>query len=116
MSKVIEEKRKYLRLNNALELEYTTANSDKKYSASTKDISAVGLRVSTPQKLEEGAIIEITLKLPNSQNAVHASGRIAWSKKITAEDKLYDCGIEFTKIEEDNKNTFLKYMCDLIYG
>lgn len=116
MSKTVEEKRKYLRLNNALEIEYTMPNSDKKYSATTKDISAVGLRISTPQKLEEGSIIEVTLKLPNTQSAVHVSGHVAWSKKPTPEDKLFESGVEFSKIEEDNKNTFLKYLCDLIYG
>ena len=116
MGKAIEEKRKYLRLNNALEIEYALSNSDRRYSATTKDISAVGLRLSTPQKLEEGSNIEITLKLPNAQSAVHASGRVAWSKKASPEDKMFDSGVEFLKIEDDNKNTFLKYLCDLIYG
>ena len=117
MEKNIEEKRKYLRLNNVLEVEYILPNSGRMYTASTKDISAVGLRFIANEKLEKGATLEIKLKLPNVQNAIHASGRVAWSKKASLEnDSPFDVGVEFLKIEEDNKNTFLKYLCDLIYG
>lgn len=116
MSRSIEEKRKYLRLNNALEIEYAQLNSDKKYTATTKDVSAIGLRFSTSQKLDEGDNLQITMKLPNTQNAIHVSGRVAWLKKPSEDDKVFDVGIEFLNIEEDNKNTFLKYLCDLIYG
>jgi c-di-GMP-binding flagellar brake protein YcgR len=115
MGKVLEEKRKYLRLNNALEIEFAAPDSDKRYTATTKDISAVGIKFSTPQRLSEGSSLDITMKLPNSQSAVHASGRVAWLKK-GPDDKAFDVGIEFLVIEEDNKNTFLKYLCDLIYG
>jgi Tfp pilus assembly protein PilZ len=117
MGKIIEEKRRYLRLNNTLEVEYILPNSDRIRTASTKDISALGLRFTVNENLEKGSPLEIKLKLPNVQNAIHASGRVAWSKKTGLEDKSsFEVGIEFLKIEEDNKNTFLKYLCDLIYG
>jgi len=117
MVKNTEEKRRYLRLNNVLEVEYILPNSDRVHTTSTKDISALGLRFTTNENLEKGSTVEIKLKLPNLQNAIHASGRVAWSKKSTLEDNSpFDIGVEFLKIEEDNKNTFLKYLCDLIYG
>lgn len=98
-------------------MEYILPNSDKIYTATTKDISALGVRFTTNENLKEDSNLEITLKLPNAQNPVHASGRIAWLKKLNLEDNTpFDVGIEFLRIEEDNKNTFLKYLCDLIYG
>jgi Tfp pilus assembly protein PilZ len=117
MTKNIEEKRKYLRLNNELKMEFTLPNSDRVYAATTKDISALGIRFETKEKLAEGSMLEIKLKVPSAQNPVHASGRIAWLKRLNLEDDApSDVGVEFLKIEEDNKNTFLKYLCDLIYG
>jgi c-di-GMP-binding flagellar brake protein YcgR len=117
MVKTIEEKRRYLRLNNVLQIEYVLPGSDKLHTAATKDISAVGIRFTTAEELELGSGVEIKLRLPNIQNAIHASGRVAWSKKSSLENNAsYEIGIEFLKIEEDNKNTFLKYLCDLIYG
>lgn len=117
MLKNIEEKRRYLRLNVPLEIEYVLGNNDRVYKAVTKDISAFGIRFATTDKLQEGDNLEVTLRIPNISNPVHASGKIAWSRKVLSEGNApFDIGIEFVKIEEDNKNTFLKYLCDLIYG
>ena len=117
MTKAVEEKRRYLRLNTELTIEYSLPNVDKICTATTKDISALGLRFETKDQLQEGENIEIKLKLPSAQSAVHAQGRVAWLKKLSLEDTATnDVGVEFIKFEEDNKNTFLKYLCDLIYG
>ena len=117
MTNRVEEKRRYLRVNIPLEIEYILPNSDRRCTATTKDISALGVRFSTKEKLSEDANLEVTLKLPNAQNPVHLIGRVAWSKKFSSENEgPYDIGIEFLKIDEDNKNTFLKYLCDVIYG
>ncbi|MDD5449255.1 MAG: PilZ domain-containing protein [Candidatus Omnitrophica bacterium] len=117
MARSLEEKRRYLRLNNALAIEYILPNSDRVYTATTKDISALGIRFTSNDRMQIGSLLEIKLSLPNAESAIHASGRVAWLKKIGLEDNApFDIGIEFLKIEEDNKNTFLKYLCDLIYG
>ena len=127
MNSRIEEKRRYLRLNVQLEIEYVLSDSSQVYKAVTKDISALGVRFATNEELKEDTDLELTLKLPNVQNPVHATGRIIWVKRPVPEDNIppnpnywplfhYEVGIEFSKIEEDNKNTFLKYLCDLIYG
>ena len=92
-------------------------NSDRMYTAVTKDICVSGIRFTTIEKLQNGISVELKLKLPNIQNPVHAYGQIVWQKKTNFEDNIStDVGIEFLNIEEDNKNTFLKYLCDLIYG
>lgn len=117
MPKRVEEKRQYLRLNIPVEIEYTLSDSQKLCKSVTKDISALGLRFTSSEELKKGSGLEIKLKLPNIPNPVHASGRIAWIDKIGTDDAApFDVGVEFLKIEEDNKNTFLKYLCDLIYG
>lgn len=117
MTNRVEERRRYLRLNISIQMEYILPNSNKRHVVTTKDISAVGLKFTSTEQLEQGTSLEITLRLPNTQNPVHITGRVAWITKESLEDNAPSAiGIEFVKIEEDNKNTFLKYLCDLIYG
>jgi len=118
MTKGLEEKRRYLRLSVPIEFEYNFLDSDKIYIAVTNDLSATGLRfVSDNALLKEKLMLELKLKLPNVQNPVHASGQVVWlNKNNPGVDPAVDVGIEIVSIEEDNKNTFLKYLCDLIYG
>lgn len=84
----------------------------------TKDLSAEGLRLESKTKdLKEGSILELKLEIYGANNPVHAKGKVVWKKRLSLEDNApYDIGIELTGIEEDNKNTFLKFLCDLIYN
>jgi len=42
---------------------------------------------------------------------------VVWSiESGSSKSHSYSSGIDFEKIEEDNKNTFLKFLCDLMYA
>jgi len=112
-----EERRRYIRLSTPITIQYTIPGEDKILRTVSKDISAVGVRFETTDKLKPKTDLELTLSLPKAPNPVHAQGKIIWVKRVDLEDNSpYDIGVEFVKIEEDNKNTFLKYLCDIIYG
>ena len=120
MTKMIDtfiERRRYIRLLTPLEIAYTVAGSGNIRKTMTKNISADGLRFETTDAdLKEMTMIEIKLDIPTAPNPIHAKGKIVWRKRVSLEDgSPFDCGVEFTEIEEDNKNTFLKFLCDLIY-
>src|SRR3989338_160665 len=112
------ERRKYIRLKTPISLTYTIQGSGNIYNAVTKDISADGLRFESEAKgLKESVNIELKLEIYDASNPVHAKGRIIWKRRISLEDNApYNVRVEFTEIEEDNKNTFLKFLCDLIYN
>jgi len=111
------ERRKYVRLLTPLGIAYTVPGSGNIRQAITKNISADGLRFETTDPgLEEAMVLEIKLDIPTAPNPIHAKGKIIWKKKVSLEDLApSDCGVELIEIEEDNKNTFLKFLCDLIY-
>lgn len=111
------ERRKYVRLLTPLGIAYTVPGSGNMRQAMTKNISADGLRFETTDaELKEMTTIEIKLDIPTAPNPIHAKGKIVWRKRVSLEDgSPFDCGVEFIEIEEDNKNTFLKFLCDLIY-
>lgn len=111
------ERRRFIRIETPIGVSYVSQGSSTIRNITAKNISADGFRFETHDKdLVESGIIEMKISLPETANPVHAKGRVAWKKKISLEDRApFDVGIEFTEIEEDNKNTFLKFLCDHIY-
>ena len=112
------ERRKYIRLKAPVSVTYTVPNTGIVHSSVTKDMSADGLRLETKARdIKKGSELELKLELYGAANPVHAKGKVVWVKRLSLEDDAsYDMGIELTEIEEDNKNTFLKFLCDLIYN
>jgi len=114
--KNMQERRKYIRLQVPVEMLYFAEGNPTRREVATKDLSCDGLRFLSDEDFEKGSGIEINLIIPKASNPVHVQGKVAWAKRLSLEDSSpYEVGVEFTAIEEDNKNTFLKYLCDLIY-
>lgn len=111
------ERRRFVRLDTPIMVSYILPKADTILHTSTKNISADGMRLQTFEKsIKEADIITLNLHIPGAVNPVHAQGTVVWKKRISLEDGApYDVGIEFSGIEEDNKNTFLRFLCDLMY-
>ena len=105
-----QERRKYLRVEAPLDIRVIQKNSSL-FETKTKDISPIGLRFQAAQdKLAVGDEIELTLKLPGALNPVHAIVKVVRKRALSENTSgSSDIGCEFKKIEEDNKNTFLKF-------
>ena len=112
------ERRKYIRSKIPISVTYTAPNTGIVHSSVTKDVSADGLRLETKARdIEKGSVLELKLELYGANSPVHARGKVVWIRRLSLEDDApCDIGIELTEIEEDNKNTFLKFLCDLIYN
>lgn len=112
------ERRRYVRLKTPIDIQYTVPDTGSVLKTASKNISADGIRFETMNKsIRESDILELKMVIADAPNPVHAKAKVIWKKKISLEDAApYDCGLEFTEIEEDNKNTFLKFLCDLIYS
>ncbi|MDD5680044.1 MAG: PilZ domain-containing protein [Candidatus Omnitrophica bacterium] len=119
MKRMAEERRRFVRLEVPIEIKYVVdedPNQVRKRVA-TKDLSCDGLRFISEQKVDEGALLDLNLTVPGANNPVHIKGKTIWAKKLSTEDTApFEVGVEFVQIEEDNKNTFLKFLCDLIYN
>jgi len=111
------ERRRYVRLETPITLSYIVPNGNTILHTSIKNISADGIRFQTFERtIKEADIIALNLHIPQAINPVHAKGAVIWKKRISLEDGApYDIGVELSEIEEDNKNTFLRFLCDLMY-
>lgn len=111
------ERRRFVRLRTPITISYTIPETNTIRTATTKNISADGLMFETGDAaLKEPSIISLIIDIPSASNPVHAKGKVIWTKKTSLQDGApIDCGVELIGIEEDNKNTFLKFLCDLLY-
>ena len=116
MARLVQERRKYLRVETPLSIR--VIKGDKAYRTTAKDISPLGLRFGmNDDSVHTGDLLELRVDLPESLSPVHAEAKVVWKKRLSEKEGAEsDIGCEFTRIEEDNKNTFLKYFCDLLYG
>lgn len=113
----MREKRRFIRFGVSLKVNYIIQKDPRaEKTGITKDVSAGGLRLLTEEKIEVGNRVELKIFIPEALNPVHLNGTVLWSREETSGKDLRHCaGIEFGKIEEDNKSTFLRFLCNLMY-
>ncbi len=110
------EQRYYIRIDVSVPTILSIRKKDavEKIKAYVKNVSASGMMIHLDKKLLTGVETSIDMHAPDTLNPIHCNGKVV---RVIAADKpgKYSCGIIFTRIEEDNKNTFLKFLCDTIY-
>ncbi|NQT75485.1 MAG: PilZ domain-containing protein [Candidatus Omnitrophica bacterium] len=113
----MREKRRFIRFDITLKVTYAAQKAPRaEKTGIVKDVSAGGMQLLTEEKLETGSRLELKMIIPEALNPVHLNGTVLWSRDVSEGKKIsYSAGIEFGKIEEDNKNTFLRFLCDLMY-
>ena len=111
-----KEKRNYIRtyISVPVLIYIQRKNNAEKITACAWDISASGIMIETDAKLKVGIEADIDMAPYESLNPIHCKGKIVWSAARSIGNG-YNYGVKFISIEEDNKNTFLKFLCDLIY-
>lgn len=113
----MREKRKFIRFEIALKVTYTIQKEPKMEKVGiTKDVSAGGIKLLTEERLETGKKVDLKMFIPEALNPAHLNGVVLWSRDNEEGKKpSYCAGIEFGRIEEDNKSTFLRFLCNLMY-
>lgn len=112
----MKERRQYIRADMPIPVKIRVKEEGtiKEMQLETKNISARGMLVEIDKKIPNDTAIELSLKPQAALNPIHISAKVIRVEKAQGKSSYYT-GIEFIKIEEDNKNTFLKFLCDAIY-
>jgi len=113
----MREKRRFIRFDTSLKTNYITRSGPRtEKTGITKDVCAGGIQLLTEEELKAGSKLALKIFTPDALNPTHLNGTVTWSREISSGKKLsYSAGIEFVDIEEDNKNTFLRFLCGLMY-
>ena len=111
----LAERRRYIRIEAPFKIK--VACGDFSENVVAKNISPTGMRFETSEKMDEAKPVNLALSIPKTKESVSIKGKIAWQAKISLEDDApFDNGIEIVEIADKDKNTFLKFLCDILYG
>ena len=114
MKHKLPERRRFVRIETPLKI--LINSNGVQFETITKNVSPVGLRFESQNQLEKNVELEVLMYLPDLDVPIKLKGKVIWQNKVTLEDKApYDVGIEVVEIKEEDKNSFLKYLCDLLY-
>ena len=112
---MIEERRKFVRLNTGIEFTYKIKDSQgSPDKAATKNISPGGIRAMVDSKIKKGDWLELSINMPTLKSPISAIGKVVW----TADKKAgkIAVGIKFEEIDTVMKNKFLEYICELMFS
>ena len=106
----MRERRRYVRANGLVLVNFKVPNLQIEGKSSAYDISEAGVRITVDKKLEAGTLVEMELYLPGSSQPILAKGEIVWSEKcekkintqVLAKKEYFYAGIKFTVIDENN--------------
>jgi hypothetical protein len=98
------ERRKYLRFNTPLDVEYKTLTLNPIFGkALAKDLSREGIRFGSKHPLPIGTSVEISMSVPGDNLPVFATGKVAWVDGL-------DAGVKLTKISHTDRTRMLEYV------
>ena len=98
------ERRKYLRFNTPLDVEYKTLALNPIFGkALVKDLSREGMRFGLKQSVPIGTSVQIALNVPGDNLPVFATGKVAWADGL-------DAGVKLTKISRTDRVRMLEYV------
>lgn len=103
------ERRRYMRFNANVDIEYKSTQHSIAGISATKDFSREGLRLASDRQLPQGAELEIKVILPDDDRPVFAKGLVIWSAH-TEKEGIADTGIRLTQIERFDRARILDYV------
>ena len=98
------ERRKYLRFNTPLNVQYKTLTLNPIFGKTlAKDLSREGLRIGLNDRVAIGTPLEISMNVPGDNLPVFATGKVAWADGLEA-------GVRLTKINQSDRVRVLEYV------
>ena len=109
-----QERRKYPRIPGAFVEYCPTGEISSRRTSFTEDISPAGIRILVDEEVKINTVLSLKIFLPASKEGIEAEGRVVWARSssfLTVEKKKhYDVGVEFTKIDENDRRRIWEYI------
>lgn len=84
------------------------------FNSYTENISEGGVKVFLEEKLNISTVVDMELSLANDEETIKCKGELIWVQEIppdqTEKESLFDTGIKFIEINEQDK----KRICQLV--
>jgi c-di-GMP-binding flagellar brake protein YcgR len=94
--KIILGRRKYLRVNSAVKINYQIGNDTPRVNCVSRDISEGGVRLSLYQHIKIGTTLKLGIYLQDTAEPEQVFGKLVWEKETPGKDYPFEAGIEFS--------------------
>lgn len=104
------ERRRFLRFETALNALCDIVKGKDKTSSRVSNISKDGALVLLEKPLKEGDEINLSMDVPGDNIPIFASCEVAWQKVHLKDDRYYETGVRFKRIDGSDKGRLLEYI------
>jgi len=110
-----EERRKFPRLNLAVDIEYSVLRKEpsSKAEGQSKNLSSGGICLIVYEEVKIGDSLALVINLPEGERPIQAKGMVKWiGEFILSADKKnsWDVGVEFIGINEADREKLSRYV------
>lgn len=105
----MRERRKYVRADGLVLINYKFPQLNLEGKSSAYDISGAGTRISVAQKLNCGSAAELQIYLPGCSQTILAKAEVVWADKCKKTEYFY-AGLKFNAIDEHSKDRIASYV------
>ena len=111
----MEERRRFVRLDTRLEVEYTVLPTGSPRVTVSKDISGGGICLFADRVLPVGTKLQIAMRLPGREQPAHFTAEVMWSEQYevigrTQQDKAVEVGVRFVDISPQDREAILQHV------
>ncbi len=109
-----KERRKFARLDLALGIGYKvvgkSAQPEDPTEALSCDVSLGGLRLMTPNSLENGTQLDLSITLQDESAPISAKGEVVWQSKISSTS--FETGVLIKGMSVEDRSRFMSFVFD----
>ncbi|MBU3759664.1 MAG: PilZ domain-containing protein [Candidatus Omnitrophica bacterium] len=105
-----KERRRFKRFDAYMSVKFAApGNTQAQGMSLSKDLSREGIKINSNFDLEEGALIDLEIDIPEDPKPVKTSGKIMWSRPAEGKNQGYDQGVRFMMMDPVDKFRVLDY-------
>ncbi|MBN2483278.1 MAG: PilZ domain-containing protein [Candidatus Omnitrophica bacterium] len=108
------DKRRYVRVKDSVQVKYRVLSGIVQTDSYCVDISEGGLRLPVFQKLERGALVEISVYLSKTEEPVVITGKVMWIKEEKRADYRFVAGVQFLKTNVPERDKIIAHLIKAI--
>ena len=111
----MEERRRYVRIPESLEITYRLVSQPKSLEFITKDISQTGIRFFVHDFIPLNSLVRVKVKIKKIPFSFEALAKVVWAKKDPYSNK-YEVGAHFSEIPRKALDHLMEYIRMAVKG
>lgn len=105
-----KERRKFKRFDAYMSVKFKAPGGESLHGVSlSKDLSREGIKMNSNVSLEQGALIDLEIDIPDDPKPVKTSGKVMWSRPAAGRNQGFDQGVRFLMMDPVDKFRVLDY-------